>query len=254
MTTSSDSSDPWQLQSHSAVLRLQQFSATVDLLRPSRGLAKLSYLNQSLDGFVLAVSPADEEAIASHEVSDAFVRGNDLVVTYAETEQRPFTLQVYWRVRPDDSGVVVLDAILSLQTRLLESFPQVQVATEIPAVAAKLLSTDPDADQTQASLLDLANGELHELPTDESNGVLLRSDSEKWSFAEATHPQDRGVSQVDASQPAIRLTHQLGGRFMEKGVIRRLRVRSVFMPREKDTEVASHYLASLKTEQPPLTV
>lgn len=253
MTTSSDN-DPWQLQSHSAVLRLRQFSATVDLLRPSRGLEKLSYANQSLAGFVLAVSPAGEEAIASDEISDAFVRGNDLVVTYAETEQRPFTLQVYWRVRPDDSGVVVLDAILSLQTRLLESFPQVQVATEMPAVTASLLPTDSDADQTQANLLDLDGGELHELPTDESNGLLLRSNSGTWSFAEATHPQDRGVSQVDASQPAIRLTHQLGGRFMEKGVIRRLRVRSVFMPSEHDVEVASHYLNSLKTEQPPLTV
>lgn len=253
MTTSSDNS-PWQLRSHSAVLRLRQFSATVDLLRPSRGLEKLSYANQSLDGFVLAVSPAGEEAIASDEVSDAFVRGNDLVVTYAETEQRPFTLQVYWRVRADDSGVVVLDAILSLQTRLLESFPQVQVATEIPAVAARLLPTDSDADQTQANLLDLADGGLHELPTDKSNGVLLRSDNEKWSFAEATHPQDRGASQVDASHPVVRLTHQLGGRFMEKGVIRRLRVRSVFMPSGQDTEVALRYLTSLKTEQPPLTV
>lgn len=252
MTTSSDN-EPWKLQAYSASLRLPQLSAEIDLLRPSVGLTELSRKNQTLAGYLLAVTPAGDSSIERDEISEAFVRGNDLVVTYAETEQRPFSLQVYWRVHVEAADIVVLDTILSLQTRLLESFPQVQVATELPAVSANLLPTTDAADSSDTDDLVLAEGETHELPVDTPNGLLLRSNTGDWSFAQATHPQDRGVSRVTTSDSATRLAHQLGGRFMEKGVIRRLRVRGVFTTHENDATVASRYLSRLEAEQPPLT-
>jgi len=84
---------------------------------------------------------------------------------------------------------------------------------------------------------------------------MLRLSQSNWSYAEVTHPEDRGESQIKRCEDDSLLLHrQLGGGFLEKGVIRCLRVRGVFLPRENDLELATKCLASLVTKEPPLTV
>ena len=59
-------------------------------------------------------------------MSDCFVRGGDLVATYAQVHARPVRLQVYWRPIPTAhfvDSVAAIDVQVSVQTSLLEANP-----------------------------------------------------------------------------------------------------------------------------------
>ena len=224
-------SEVWRLGATSAVLCTPQLTACVDLLNPHVGLNELEFGESTIDGYVLGISPGAYPVPSESDLVDKFARGNDLVVTYAETNERPFSLQIYWRVTANEHGALALDAILSLQTDLLESFPGVAVETKLPV------------------------GPHQQLDIESADAHLIRSGRGDWSYAEATHPDDSGETEfVRSDEGRMALTRQLGGRFLEKGVIRRLRVRGVFLPQENDEAVATECLRNLATEEPPLTV
>lgn len=218
----------WSLQANEATFTSADFSASISLLKPGRGVTNISYRGDPTEGLVLGISPSEHKIEGSEEIADAYVRGSDLVVTYAQTEARPFALQIYWRVNLVGERVVQLDGIVSLQTCLLESFPLITARTELPS--------------------EITDG----MPA----GTLLRGGSTAWSYAELVQPEDRGESpDIDSSnRDRVAIHHQLGGQFLEKGVIRRLRLRGLFLPRENDLKLAEKYLASLENEELPLTV
>ena len=249
MTTRSSQCDSsaWRLDSNKATLCTPALTASIDLLKPSTGFSQLIFRDAPIDGFALGVNLDGGAALSKADITDAFVRGSDLVVTYNETNERPFSLQVYWRATIGEQGALLLDTILSFQTDLLESFPELTVETLLPAATARFL---PD-DQTKTTKLTLPA----ELPADRNGSLLLRATSGDWSYAETSHPEDRGECQIERRQDeSLWLRRQLGGSFLEKGVIRSLRVRGVFLPSEGDLALATQCLASLATEEPPLTV
>ena len=225
-----DGSDVWTLNATRAILRTPQLNAGVDLLRPRAGLGQLAYGGSAFDGSILGVAPGTFPLPSPGDLTDRFVRGTDLVATYAATTERPFSLQVYWRATTTSDGAVVLDAILSLQTDLLESFPGIAIETTLPT------------------------GECTPLEDAGADARLIRPDDVDWSYAETAHPDDAGQLQISESDGDLRMVRQLGGRFLEKGVIRRLRVRGIFLPRDGDEATATTYLTSLVAEEPPLTV
>jgi len=241
----------WRLQGKRAELNTPQLTAAVDLAAPGRGITELMLGGTRLEGYVLGVIPGDHFSGADQDIGDIFVRGDDLVVTYVETKTRPYSVQVYWRATADESGVLLLDTILSLQTDLLESFPSVSVETKLPADAIWKLPSD---DEPSASL-DLSADRPHAWSAADAACFLVRQQSSNWSYAETTHRDDHGDGWVKRTKSdGVQSHRQLGGNFLEKGVIRRLRVRGVFLPRKNDLDVAARSLASLASELPPLTV
>lgn len=248
-------SDVWRLDATRAILCTPQLTAGIDLLNPCAGLGQLVFQGAPIEGFALGVYVGINAALSKEDLNDVFVRGNDLVATYAETDERPFSLQVYWRATIGEQGTLLLDTILSLQTDLLESFPGLAVETQLPAADAWLLSNG-ESTATEITI-------PCDLPADRGDSLLLRPTDGAWSYAETSHPEDRGESQIERCEDgSLLLQRQLGGQFLEKGVIRSLRVRGVFLPRseklddnlDRDLELASQCLASLATENPPLTV
>lgn len=238
----------WNIESHQAILSTDMLKATVDLRNPGCGLQTLRLAGKTVDGFALGASPNGVQSIAREAIGDAFVRGNDLVVTYTQTDERPFALQVYWRVvRPSQGGVIV-DTILSLQTDLLESFPEVEVTSNLPADSVWWLPDFCDGNVQRVA-------EQAELDRDTvvTRDLLIRFPTCNFSYAQRTHPDDRGRIQASRTSSGVTIASRLGGRFLEKGVIRRLLVRGVFVPQEHDLQLANNYLTALETEQPPLT-
>ncbi|TWU28550.1 hypothetical protein [Bythopirellula polymerisocia] len=239
----------WQLRGHDALLKTGSFSAHLNLQRPVLGLRTISAESVSLTGSVLGIGLAQgfsEQGLSINEGFDCFVRGRDLVARYPETHSQPFSLDVYWRVEITDSRLVIIDAIVSLQTSLLESYPKVQTITSIHAKEAWFV---PDSHK-KARLI--SSGQ--ELTCDEFAGVLLRGAKGSWSYLEMTHPEDLGTWQaVDDQSDSWTLQRTLGGEFQEKGVIRRLRVRGLFIPREGDIETAPRLLKDFASSLPPLT-
>lgn len=241
----------WQLDGTTAQLQTPQLRATIDLLNPQAGLGRLVVRDESISGFVLGIAPGTTAALTKQELSETFVRGDDLVVTYAATDERPFSLQIYWRATINEQGILLLDTILSLETDLLESFPGLTAITQLPATAAWSLPDDESDDESTAEKIAVnaqQSIDLNDAP------LLLQSPQLDWSYAESPHPDDRGESRLTCSaEKTFTIERQLGGRFLEKGVIRRLRIRGVFLPKADDFELASQCLAGLETEAPPLT-
>jgi hypothetical protein len=191
----------------------------VDVSAPRSGIGGLTYEGAALSGSLLTVD-------IDGDASDAYVRCEDLVVTYRETPERPFSVQVYWSSAAGKSGVVILDATVSIQTRAWEAYPRVTVASTL--TGAEVVSYVED-------------------------GVsLLRPSGAKWTYAEAALPEDFTlVSAADWASAGA--AWSFADQFMERGVIRRRRVRGAFVPRDGDLDAARRLLAALGADQPPLT-
>ncbi|AMV32342.1 hypothetical protein VN12_09475 [Pirellula sp. SH-Sr6A] len=131
--------------------------------------------------------------------SDFYVRGEDLVAAYAERAPLPFAYQVYFCALPSDPKRVCLEMWLSVQTSTLEAHPTL--------------------------LLNLGNGAGTDLSpgfTETPGVVALRN----GTAGLIVHPLDQKDVTIDLAPPAIAPFKAFGG-FMEKGVIRRMRLQLV---------------------------
>jgi hypothetical protein len=235
----------WHLTHSNARLDADSLQATVDLLNPALGMHELTWDAAPLGGNVLGVTVAEESTPPtplSTEGIDRYVRGNDLVANYPQSQSQRFTLQAYWRIATRAINLVVVDAIVSLQTSLLECFPKAVLTTKLPYGEALVITRE----NAQALTIE------DRLASDEPAGVLVRCDGQPWTYFEMTHPADLGCWQVTRSG-GVQLERDLGGEFQEKGVIRRLRVRGAFVARENDEQTARTILAEFADSEPPLT-
>ena len=243
--TSTATTSPWQLAESDARLQVGSLHANVDLLQPANGLHQLSRQNSSFAGKLLGVTVAEESATPTNLATvgiDKFVRGGDLIANYPQCESQPFTLHIYWRVATADSRLIILDAIVSLQTSLLECFPKAILTTELPASEAWIVPSDGSSPTKLAQ----------QLNSSAPSGVLLRGAENGWSYLEVTHPDDLGEWRVTNSTTA-KIERELGGEFQEKGVIRRLRVRGAFIADDNDLEIATQLIKDFAASRPPLT-
>jgi hypothetical protein len=234
---------PWQLVDSQAQLRISGLQACVDPAIPARGLHQLVWNDSPLTGSLLGVTVAGKATDSSELCTtglERFIRGDDLVANFPQSESQPFTLHIYWRASTSESPLVVLDAIVSLQTSLLECYPKVILTTELPAAEVLVVHRN------------VAEGSA-DLRSDETTAaILLRSANRQWSYLEMTHPDDKGCWSVETSTPMM-VRRELGGEFQEKGVIRRMRVRGAFMSSENDMELAQRLMADFASSSPPLT-
>ncbi len=251
MTTQSISSpeNPWQLQGFEAQLQIGPLSSKIILQNPSAGIRDIVWNRAAQSGKVLGISLAKNSANQALTIGrgfETFARGSDLVARYPETQAQPFSLEVYWRVAVADSTCVQIDVIMSLQTSLLECYPAIETTTSLEAQEAWYIPTNSSAAR-QLSMEEI-------LSSDEPAGVMLRSQDGTWSYLEMTYPEDLGTWKASSSGThRWNLQRTLGGDFQEKGVIRRLRVRSVFFSQENDLEIAPSMLIEFADSPPPLT-
>jgi hypothetical protein len=238
--------NPWQLVDSHAKLQANSLQAQVDLSNPAGGLQQLSWNGAALTGQLLGLTVATqslEPTSLNTEGLDKFVRGSDLVANYPQIEAQPFTLHMYWRIVSADSLCVIVDGIVSLQTSLLECFPKAVLTSELPA--GEVLQVHGDG--TPAASIDAI------ISSDRFAGVLVRDAARKWSYLEATYPEDLGTWHVEPGQQQVVINRELGGEFQEKGVIRRLRVRNAFLPYADDVARAAQLLKEFAASPPPLT-
>ncbi|MEQ1828961.1 MAG: hypothetical protein ABL921_23565 [Pirellula sp.] len=122
---------------------------------------------------------------------DAYVRLNDLIASYPETAPWRFGFQIDIRVvDPHESQCACIETWLSVQTSLLDSHPKLLVSLGHPKF------------------------------TQHECGLWVSSDD---CFGLAVHTLDQ--SDCVVAPDGDRLTMTVFGRFMEKGVIRRMRFR-----------------------------
>jgi hypothetical protein len=218
-TATSAATATWTFDGRRAALACGPLSGVVDVTAPRGGLAALKYNGAALSGALLAVD-------IDGEASDAYVRGDDLVVTYRETPDRPFSVQLYWSAKAGECGELIIDATVSIQTRAWEAYPRVTVTST------------------------LADAEIG--PGAEEGVALLRPPGADWTYAETALPEDFAL--VEPGTPAGGTNvWTFADQFMERGVIRRRRVRGAFVPRDADLATAQRLAVSLRADEPPLT-
>lgn len=176
--------------------------STIDIDLSSNPRIRFSHPRNHRWGMSLApgrLSIPDENATqptAAHPVSDFYVRGNDLVAAYAERPPLPYAYQVYFSVLPSLPETIALELWLSVQTSTLEAHPILELSPE---------------------------GELGVCDTHTTNGVLrLRG----GTAGVVIHPLDQKEVSIEANGDRVQHLRAFGS-FMEKGVIRRMRIQLI---------------------------
>ena len=228
----------WKLNANVAHLRRQRFSCSLNVEKPEVGLH-----NFEVDGFPVDCRLLRVHAPMRPQVADCYLRGQDVVVAYHQTEHiRP---QIVWRAEPlSDVEGLQLSVTLALQTSQLLSDPHCQVSSEMSV--AELVAIDAES-ATTTNL-----GRPKTLAVDQSTVVLFRPENQTWSVAQAVHPIDYLSSELRCKKTAT-LRHSLFQDNLEKGVILKGRVGLWLLPRERDAEVAAACLHEFISAPLPLT-
>ena len=183
----------WILRERIATWDAGQWNVSVDLNTDPR----LAIRRGGLEHFAAAINPQDGDEVPSETslvLADSYVRNRDLVAAYPEQAPLRFGYQTYFSVLDTPSDVLALECWLSVQTSTLEAYPQLVLGL-------------------------VANGASFH--AESPSGVFLSSDKK---IAFIVHPLDAGDAAITTPELHAQ-SLAVFGRFMEKGVIRRLRAR-----------------------------
>lgn len=247
----------WHLKGNKAHLASDVIVASVDLLQPWLGLLDVQFQNQPLATTqLLQIFTRQPGPSGIEDLSDSYVRGPDLIATYSQTAERNVRPQIYWRALIDEipQGCFAIELILSMQTSLLDGTPTVTTVSQLPAQQVWRMRDDSSGD---FEAVKLSLNQPYIIDPQSGPGLLLfRLPGDKISYAEMVHPTDfvaSTLSEKDAESGVMRLAQRLFPEHLEKGVIRRGRIRGVFLPRAGDLPAAADCYRQFITSAPPLT-
>jgi len=158
-------------------------------------------------------------AAARQRLAECYVRGGDLIATYEETERQPVRNQIYWRFLVDES-YCGLELIISAQTSRLDTSTTLAVASKF--------AWRPEFDGLVA---------------------IGPAPGAGWCCLEFADPSNLDQTVVNN----CRLEHQLFPGHLEKGVIRRTRLRALFVPAATASATAAACYQQFLDAAPPLT-
>jgi len=159
----------WSLDGTTARLKTDSLAATLDLRRPNQGLNDVqvalgppSWQPVETRGLLRICRASGTEC--DEEIQDRYVRGSDLVVTYAASETNPVNPQIYWRaLQVDDVAGAGVELIVSVQTSLLDSNPATSIS-DVLAADEMFVLRDPNARQFEPLAMDRLTTEATPAP------------------------------------------------------------------------------------------
>lgn len=249
----------WHVDASIAQLKLSRLSALVDLRQPHRGLHDVKVDGAWLrDAEMLGITLVPHGA-ASTPPADCYVRVSDLVASYSDLPQAEMRTEAYWRsdANPAEPAVGLVELMISVQTNLLDSRPQ--LATRSQLYADEVLELVDAARGEFVSVPQLPLGQQHRLAADRPRCLLLRLAGADLSYAEMVHPADPGHSEIRriADEKTVpghyELRHHLFAAGLEKGVILRARVLGVLLRRAGDQAAVRQHFQAFAATAPPLT-
>ena len=233
-----------------ALLSADHVSGRVDLAHPETGFQLQSVhgnANNDCNVFAASHRPAVERRLVDH-----YVRANDLICTYRtddKSDELQITEQVYWRVLTEESALgCSMEVMVSLQTDLLGLSPRVQLHSSF--ARCKLYAI------AETGSKPIAVTESSQLDGDTIAVQLVSDDG--WSYIQALHPRDSDsceAIELEFENNRISINTILFVDHLEKGVIRRARMRGTFCdsPNPPAAEFQKWYAQFIESEL-PLTV
>jgi len=240
-----------------AGVRDWQWSQTPGLAERPAPILSLFALRGRLDSGPLAMTSQDW---VHH------VRGHDLIAELPYSDQVPTGIECYWRPQTRDAGGLVIEWLVSANTRLLDEQIHWTVASEMEVEWLELGQTA--ADGRVLEWRPMPDGETEVGSTSSTwqeplAGQLallakLPAGAGYVAMAAAVGDQRRikvGLRRGENGTAHATLQHELQMGFLEKGVIRRARLWFMWMPggesfrAEVQAQLQAFYLSP-----PPLTV
>jgi len=241
----------WTLLGTKATLSTPTLDGVLDSDRPDLGLTSLVVRSEAkvvpLSTVRMLGIRAEHQDEGDVESTDAYTRGDDVIVSCRFKRGIEIGLQIYWRFIVDEITLAVgVEAIVSAQTDLLDSDPASIVTSWLPdAEVLSLESGNPPSFRPLA----VAAG----APISSAGPHLFRFAHTDISYLEMVHPSDdRGVT-IEALDGHLATRYPVLTERLEKGVIRRSRVRGMFLPIEDDTLRAWELYQRFGNSPPPLT-
>jgi hypothetical protein len=255
----------WSLQKTRAQLCCGSLVGHVDVSQPESGLNRLFVSTTPLTGHILAIRPSSNVATDVSQaarqtrdttglnVADSYVRGCDLVATYEPRDNWPFTTQIYWGAHSGETAdqLGALSLFVSLQTHLLDTWPKLRIDSLLETDEIFFLADGPGG---HSEVKSIDRGEHVLRPTGAACCVLQRLVGVPASYAEIMPAGDfRELTIRYISDGACQTSWELFADFLEKGVIRRARLQSVFVPRKNDVAMIESLCRTIHQQPLPLT-
>jgi hypothetical protein len=250
----------WNLDGTIAHSKLDTFSTTVQLPRPDLGLTQIRvrFAGDSWQAGETTSVMRVRRGVGTPQaatIAECHVRGADLIATYEATQANAIRSQIYWRLLDTGSEMAVgVEVLVSVETDLLDSDPSTVVSSTLPAAHVLAL---PDAASREFEELDPTERTSAALVGAGVQAVLVRLRDCPFSYVEMIRPTDcdrSAISLDSTSSDSVRVDHVCFAERLEKGVIRRSRVRGYFVHRQQDTDIALQLHGQFADSEPPLTV
>jgi hypothetical protein len=240
----------WQIKGSIAELSTDHFTGLIDLSRPWMGF---TLSNERPAGIlqILGVWFKNHNSEFESQQSAVHVRATDLVARYTEDQLRNVYPEIYWRlIEPTSLGVSGIELIASVQTSMLSSKPRLTTLSRCIAKEVLRIEARRNGDRQK---IDFDVEKMGRIERD--NFLLIRPNNTSFSYCEMVHPSDFVSSTITQTeqQDIAQLSHELFPQSLEKGVIRRGRVRGIFVPRERDVECAREHFLEFADSKPVLS-
>lgn len=233
-------SNLWRLEAGRAQLQLAPLTAQLDLNDLRQGFTPGEPGAAHFARLLGLESPNWQANLPA--LRDCFTRGNDLIAYYDPQPSWPIGLELHWSAAASASSQRQLDLQISAQTPLLDCNPRIDVLCEL--TAGEVLRIAAGA----ADSIDLAD-----ISAAASAATLCRPAESSYSLLLMVHPTDYCTGQLTRRDGAIALRQALFTEHLEKGVIRRARLRCLLLDRADDLAVAARELERFSAEDPDLS-
>jgi hypothetical protein len=251
-TTHTSTGTPWQIVAEdAAVLTLGPLVARVQFDPLGVRWQVISWQGQLSDflGAMITAGPGPRPQRLA--LGEAYVRGSDLIVSYAPQPQYPFTPHFRWQAtwHPEHAAVQI-EMILSVQTDQLDTRPEATLTSF--ALQSRLFSAEA---LTPEAFVELTPPQVREVRADGSRQhlIVFRQEELGVSYAEMVHSSDFVQRTLRLDQTPWRVESLLFPERLEKGVIRRGRISGWLLSAENDLAAAVTLARQFEEEPPPLT-
>lgn len=231
----------WELVSPS-------LAGTVDVARPWNGFSPTE-LNADFP-FLLGAWFGGELPSGELPPVETHARGTDLIACYAEDGTHRVRPEFIWQwIQHAPQAEGGLELIASAQTSKLSSDPRLRVRSRL--AASEVIHVGQRQEPRQIDLTALKAS----LRLRACEFLVIRPLGAGLSYAEFVHPSDFVTSELRATEEpgTMEIWHELFAPELEKGVIRRGRVRGVWLQPEQDVERARQQLEIFANSKPLLS-
>jgi len=224
----------WHIHGTEASLIHGKWRAHYGTTHPELGLS--IFHDDSLERRVV-LSLIEPTEGSPRQASEAYVRQNDLISEFAQTRHDQFSFQTYFRILPESTDDLLgLEVWLSVQTTLLDSCPSMELVSIVPNSRWRWQSLSSSHAIWLVSHVENRGGPMSALgmvhPLDESQTIRV---------------EDETIAEDS-------LSLRIFSHFMEKGVIRRARMRFYLSVKEVfDAKMIEKLFEEFQQSELPLT-